>query len=68
MKISHILCVVYYKFNGVNHCFIMKVKEILNRFFHVYGINVTVTTCVTTFLEYFIMFSPHKKNLIIIKN
>ncbi len=33
MKIPHILCVAYHKFNGVHHCFIMKVKEILNIFF-----------------------------------
>jgi hypothetical protein len=48
----------------------------MNRFFHVYATNVTVTTCVTTFLAYFIMLSPmwqfsiglyyifHQKNLI----
>jgi hypothetical protein len=55
MKIPHILHVAYYKLNGVHHCFIMKVLKNLNRFFHVYAINVNVTTCVTTFLAYFTM-------------
>jgi hypothetical protein len=58
MKIPCILFVAYYKFNGMHHCFIMKVKEILNRFFHVYAVNVTVVACVTIFLAYFIMLSP----------
>jgi hypothetical protein len=58
MKIPHILYVVYCKFNGINHYFIMKVKEVLNNFFHVYGINVIVTTCVTTFLAYYHAFTP----------
>ncbi len=58
MKIPHILCVAYYKFNRVHHCFIMKINEILNRFFHVYAINVIVITCVTIFLAYFTMFPP----------
>jgi heme/copper-type cytochrome/quinol oxidase subunit 1 len=62
MKIPHILCVAYYKLNGVHHYFIMRVKEVLNRFFHVYAINVTVTTCVTTFLAYFTMLSPQEEN------
>ncbi len=58
MKIPHILCVAYHKLNGVHHCFIMKVKEVLNRFFHVYALNVTMIACVTTFLAYFTMLSP----------
>jgi hypothetical protein len=58
MKISHILYVAYYKLNGVHHCFIMKVKEVLNRFFHVYVINVIVTSHVIIFLAYFTMLSP----------
>jgi len=58
MKIPHISCVAYYKLNGVHHCFIMKFKEVLNRFFHVYTINVIVIACVTTFLAYFTMLSP----------
>jgi hypothetical protein len=45
MKIPHILCVAYHKLNGVHHCFKVKVKEVLNRFFHIYAINVIVTTC-----------------------
>ncbi len=57
MKILHVLYVAYHKLNGV-HCFIMKIKEVLNRFFHVYVVNVTMTTCVTTFLAYFTMLSP----------
>jgi heme/copper-type cytochrome/quinol oxidase subunit 1 len=61
MKIPRILCVAYYKLNGVHHCFMMKVKEVLNRFFHVYAINVIVTTCVTIFLAYFIMLSPQEE-------
>jgi hypothetical protein len=42
----------------------MKVKEVLNRFFHVYALNVTLIACVTTFLPYFTMLSPSglKKN------
>jgi len=36
----------------------MKVKEVLNSFFHVYTINMTITACVTTFLADFTMFSP----------
>jgi hypothetical protein len=36
----------------------MKLKEVLNKFYHVYAINVTMTTCVTTFLAYFTMLSP----------
>jgi hypothetical protein len=39
----------------------MKVKEILDRFFHVYAINVTVIACVNTFLAYFTMFSPQEE-------
>jgi hypothetical protein len=35
----------YHKLNGEHHCFIMNVKEVLNRFFHVYVINVIVITC-----------------------
>jgi hypothetical protein len=58
MKILHILFVTYYKLNGVHHCFIMKFKEVLNIFFHVYPINVIVTTCVNNFLAYFTMLSP----------
>ncbi len=61
MKILQILCVAYYELNGVHHCFIMKVKEVLNRFFHVYAINVIVITCVTTFLAYFTMLSPQEE-------
>jgi hypothetical protein len=53
MKIPHILCVVYYKFNGVHHCFLMKVKEVLNRVFHVYAINVIEIACVTIFFGIF---------------
>jgi len=58
MKIPHILYVAYYKLNGVHHCFIMKVLKVLDRFFHVYAINVIVTTCWTIFLAYFTMLSP----------
>jgi hypothetical protein len=36
----------------------MKVLKVLNRFFHVYAINMIVTTCVTNFLAYFTMLSP----------
>ncbi len=61
MKILQILCVAYYELNGVHHCFIMKVKEVLNRFFHVYAINVIVIACVTTFLAYFTMLSPQEE-------
>jgi len=57
MKIPHILCVAYHKLNGMHHYFIMKMKEILNMFFHVYALNVIVITCVTTFLAYFTMLS-----------
>ncbi len=57
MKIPHILCVAYHKFNEVHHYFIMKVKEILNNFFHVYAINMTMIACVTTFWAY-AMLSP----------
>jgi hypothetical protein len=39
----------------------MKVKEVLNRFFHVYAINVIVIACVTTFLAYFTMLSPQEE-------
>ncbi len=52
MKILHILCVAYHKLNGVHHCFIMKVKEALNRNFHVYALYVTVIACVISFLAY----------------
>ncbi len=64
MNKFHILCLAYHKLNGVHHCFIMKVKEVLNRLFHVYVLNVTMTACVTTFLPYFIVLSPNglKKN------
>jgi hypothetical protein len=41
-KILLTLCVTNHKLNGEHHYFIMKVKENLNRFFHVYAINVTV--------------------------
>ncbi len=58
MKIPHILCVAYYKFNGVHHCFIMKIKEVLNRFFHVYAINVIVITRVTFFWHTLPCFHP----------
>jgi hypothetical protein len=58
LKIPHILCVAYYKLNGVDHCFLIKVKEVLNRFFHVYAINVIEIACVTLFLAYFTMLSP----------
>ncbi len=37
--------VSYHKLNGVHHCFIMNIKEVLNRFFHIYTINVIVITC-----------------------
>jgi hypothetical protein len=37
----------------------MKVKQVLDRFFHVYAMNVTMTTCVITSLAYFTMLSPH---------
>jgi hypothetical protein len=57
MKVFHILCVTYYKLNGVHHCFIMKVKEVLNKFIHVYAINVIVIACVTTFLTYYHAFT-----------
>jgi hypothetical protein len=42
----------------------MKVKEVLNRFFHVYALNVIVIACVATFLPYFTTLSPDglKKN------
>ncbi len=36
----------------------MKVKEVLNSFFHVYAVNMIMTACVTTFLAHFTMFSP----------
>jgi hypothetical protein len=39
----------------------MKVKEVLNRFFHVYVINVTLTSCVIIFWAYFTMLSPNSK-------
>jgi hypothetical protein len=45
IKNLHTLYVSYHKLNGVYHCFIMNVKEVLNRFFHVYAINVIVITC-----------------------
>jgi hypothetical protein len=35
---------INHKLNGVHQCFIMKVKEVLNRSFHVYAINVTMIT------------------------
>jgi hypothetical protein len=60
MKIPHILCVIYHKLNGMHHCFIMQVKEVLNRFLNVYAINMNVITCVTTFLAYFTMLSSKK--------
>jgi hypothetical protein len=44
IKIPRTLCVTNYKLNGVHHCFIMKIKEVLNRFFHVYAINVIMIT------------------------
>ncbi len=62
MKFFHILCVAYYKFNGVHHYFIMNVKEVLNRFSHVYVINVTMTTCVTTFWHTLSCFHPSMAN------
>jgi heme/copper-type cytochrome/quinol oxidase subunit 1 len=58
MKIPRILCVAYYKLNGVHHCFIMKVKEVLNMFFHVYAINVDVISCMTIFLVILQFFHP----------
>jgi chromosome condensin MukBEF MukE localization factor len=58
MKILHILCVAYYKLNGVHHCFIMKFKEVLNRFFHVYAINVIVIACVIFFGILYHVFTP----------
>jgi hypothetical protein len=60
IKILDTLCVTYHKFNGVHLCFIMKVKEVLNKVFHVYTINVIVIRCGTTFLTYFTMLSPKK--------
>ncbi len=59
IKILHILCVAYHKFNGMHHSFIMKVKEVLDRFFHVYVMKMTMNTCVITFLAYFTFLSPH---------
>ncbi len=59
MKIPHILCVAYHGLNGMCHYFIMKALKVLNRFFHIYAINVTVTTCAIIFLAYFTMLSPH---------
>jgi hypothetical protein len=58
MKIPRILCVAHYKLNGVQHWFITKVKEVLDRFYHVYAIIVNVTTFVTIFLAYFTVLSP----------
>jgi len=42
----------------MHHSLIMKVKEVLDRFFHVYAMNVIVTTRAITFLAYFTMLSP----------
>jgi hypothetical protein len=59
IKILHTLCVAYHKLNVVHHCFIMKVLKNFNRFFHVYAINVTMTTCGINFLVDFTMLSPN---------
>jgi hypothetical protein len=45
----------------------MKVKEVLDRFFHVYAMNVIVT-CVITFLAYFTMLSPHVDHFMMYTN
>jgi hypothetical protein len=58
MKISCILCVACYKFNGMPHCLIMKVKKVLNNFFPVYTISVTMIAFGTYYLTYFIMLMP----------
>jgi succinate dehydrogenase/fumarate reductase cytochrome b subunit len=68
MKICCTLCVAYHKLNGVFHYFIMKVKEVLNNFSHVYAINLTMTTCVTTCFAYFTMFFDALSSLLIDSN
>jgi len=60
IKILDTLCVTYHKLNGVHHCFIMKVKEFLNRFFHVYDINVIVTTWDYFFGIFYHAFTPKR--------
>jgi len=49
IRILQTLCVVNHKLNRMHHCFNMKVKKVLNRFFNVYAINVIVSTCMGYF-------------------
>jgi hypothetical protein len=63
-KIPQTLCVANHKFNGEHQRFIMKVKEVLNKFFHVYAINVIVNTCMRYFFWHILpCFHPPTKKI-----
>jgi hypothetical protein len=67
IKILHILCVAYHKLNEMHHYIIMKIKEVLNRFFHVYAINVTMVTLCDYFFDIFYhVFTPSNFVFIIV--
>ncbi len=52
------LCITNYKLNGMHQCFIMKVKSVFNRFFHVDAINVTMITYMGFFWHTLLCFHP----------